>query len=139
MSFTLSPARFQLIANLRRSRGRPRKAARAVLVSGQPLDDRTAKRHSMTLAGLRRTIAGFRRIDVQIASRIHLGWPDKYDLLARLRRSRGKSRKAVRRVLVDGWRNVDAARRYGVEAQTVNEVVLRFRNTEKRMKQIYNE
>lgn len=51
----------------------------------------------------------------------------EFDLIASLIRSRDPVRSAARRVLVDGVRNVDAAREAGIEPARVNNSAARIR------------
>jgi transposase len=61
----------------------------------------------------------------------------KFELLARLLRSRGPVRAAAKLVLVDGKRNADAARETGVSTQSVSNTVQRFRSEDEAIRQVY--
>lgn len=63
--------------------------------------------------------------------------PEQFDAIATLISSREPTRSAVRRVLVDGIANIEAATEFGISRQSVGNTLARFRAADATIRTAY--
>ena len=63
--------------------------------------------------------------------------PDQFDAIATLISSREPAKSAVRRVLVDGITNIEAATEFGISRQSVSNTLARFRAADETIRTAY--